>query len=201
MGFFCMFFPKSVHQELDRFEVGNFSVGRPNGVVLHYTADDNLERVMDSLASKKLGYHLIIERDGTVYQLARLNKKTYHAGRSSWRGFYCNTSFIGVAFMSWGLLKADGLSWSGAVVDKSEIRKDGFNQWHVCTKKQIESMWDVLTFLCAELNISPSNVCSHAECCVPQGRKVDVGLTVPFSMNALRLALTQQSSRGIICQD
>jgi N-acetyl-anhydromuramyl-L-alanine amidase AmpD len=188
-------YPKAKREQFERFEIGDFAVNRPNGVVIHYTADTNLERVIDALAEKRFGYHLIIDRDGRVIQLARTSKKVCHAGSSTWNGLFCNSSFLGVSLVSWGMLSPEGTSWAGAKIDKSEIKIDKKELWHEATKIQIEKLWEVLEWCKLERKIPARNVCGHSECCIPVGRKIDPGKILPYSMNVLRTALTMMDKR------
>ena len=48
----------------------------------------------------RVAYHIIIERDGTVVQLARFDRKLRHAGVSKYKGRkYCNSFSIGIGLV------------------------------------------------------------------------------------------------------
>ncbi len=80
---------------------------KPTGVVIHETGTriGKGDAVRYCTASRKtnpirVGYHIIIERDGTIVQLARFNQKIRHAGISSHKGRkYCNGFMIGVGLV------------------------------------------------------------------------------------------------------
>ena len=56
--------------------------------------------------ARKVSYHIIIERDGEVVQLAPLNRRVNHAGRSSWKGRqWCNSFSISIGLVDPGKLK------------------------------------------------------------------------------------------------
>ena len=58
-------------------------------IVLHNTLGGAVTGSIDYLNERTngYGYHVLIERDGTVYQTAPLNQITRHAGLSNWRGW------------------------------------------------------------------------------------------------------------------
>lgn len=100
----------------------------PEGVVLHYVSAkysapskwDDLETIrQQTIELNKAGsnrgpilpksqeprsyasYHLVIARDGQVYQFADFGKQVYHAGVSTWKGREnCNAWTYGVAFVA-----------------------------------------------------------------------------------------------------
>lgn len=54
---------------------------KTNAVVLHWTGGSGLApQVFRTLVSRGLSVHLVIEPDGTVYQMADLNRRCSHAG-------------------------------------------------------------------------------------------------------------------------
>jgi N-acetylmuramoyl-L-alanine amidase len=62
---------------------------KPEGIILHDTAgglkaDGSIAWLCNPAA--KASAHTVIARDGTITQLAPLNVRTWHAGRSNWRG-------------------------------------------------------------------------------------------------------------------
>ena len=82
-------------------------------IALHNTMGGSVTSSIKYLNTKTngFGYHVLIERDGTVYQTAPLDQITRHAGLSNWRGWDNLNSFsIGVSFGNYGPLKRKG-SW------------------------------------------------------------------------------------------
>ncbi len=80
-------------------------------IVLHNTMGGSVTGSIDHLNEKTngYGYHLLIERDGSVYQTAPLNRATRHAGLSNWRGWDNLNSFsIGVSFGNYGPIRRKG---------------------------------------------------------------------------------------------
>jgi N-acetylmuramoyl-L-alanine amidase len=60
----------------------------PRVIVVHYTGDNSLAGALSWLCSRKSGVsaHLVIAKDGTVYQLLPFNVRGWHAGASSYDG-------------------------------------------------------------------------------------------------------------------
>jgi N-acetyl-anhydromuramyl-L-alanine amidase AmpD len=52
-----------------------------NGIVVHQTDTPDAASTFSSYANGKSGAHLLIDKDGTVYQTARLNQSTWHIGK------------------------------------------------------------------------------------------------------------------------
>jgi N-acetylmuramoyl-L-alanine amidase len=60
----------------------------PRIIVIHYTGDNNAEGGLSWLCSSKSGVsaHLVIDKDGTIYQILPFNIQAWHAGKSSYNG-------------------------------------------------------------------------------------------------------------------
>lgn len=179
------------------------AVFSPSGITVHHTADPDVERTVRDLREQRLGYHLIVDRDGKVWQTAWLNRQVAHAGNARWRGRSPNRAHLAVAIACWGRLTEGGdgqmRSWSGAVVPRGEvaIRKDAWSKqarWQEATSQQEAACLEVLRFLCRAAAISPADICGHDECALPEGRKDDPGGTLSRGMIELRtmLALEQR---------
>lgn len=172
---------------------GNIAAGRPMGVVVHYTADRNLTSVYKSLEIQGLGYHLIIDRDGSIDQWCSLLEKVWHAGDSEWRGYRPNHSFLGICLVSFGQVTPSGnhfKTWFGREIledeaEKSEIRVTESGFWDAASPAQEVSLLYILQWLVL-LGIDPRNICGHDECCIPHGRKVDPGGVLSMTMPELR---------------
>lgn len=182
----------------DKFAKGPWHSGRPTGITLHYTADRNKDRAINALRERGLGYHLVIDRDGKVTQLCYLDKRTDHAGPSSWEGQSCNQNHIAVAVVSWGKVdmgKAGGFySWSQDVVPVSDVALRPYNvsrqpdYWDAITSTQEDTLMAVLKWLCSQ-GISSANVCGHDEAALPPGRKIDPGGALQFTVRGIRAIL------------
>jgi len=71
------------------------------GIILHHTAEDNIQNTLGSLCDSKrpASTHVIIDKDGTRYILAKPEDITWHAGHSILNGRErCNEFTIGIEF-------------------------------------------------------------------------------------------------------
>lgn len=61
---------------------------KPRLIVIHYTGDNSLPGALSWLCARqsKVSAHLVIAKDGAVYQLLPLNVAGWHAGASSYNG-------------------------------------------------------------------------------------------------------------------
>jgi N-acetyl-anhydromuramyl-L-alanine amidase AmpD len=168
---------------IDALSVADFSL-KPSGVTVHYTADGSLERLKREMGATKIGYHLIIDRDGTIIQTASMLKRVNHAGLASWNGKSPNRTHLAVAFISWGRLNAQGQAWTGLQIQNPVTRAQGM--WDAASPAQEKSLTKVLTHLINEYKISPLEICGHDECSLPTGRKIDPGGSLSKSMAQLR---------------
>ena len=162
----------------------------PKGIYLHYTAGDSAKSSITFLVKKQLGYHLMIDRDGSVTQMYDLVSTVYYAGSAVWNDLSPNRFFISIAICSYGLLtpmEKDKDSFEnvyGQQVDSAIYRRG--NYWEPATHEQEDELIRLCTWLCKEFSISPDNICGHDECCVPKGRKIDPGGVLGFSMENFR---------------
>lgn len=156
----------------------------PAGVTIHYTADDSLERSITTLKLAGLGYHILIDYDGTCYQAAPFTDRVYHAGKALWLGNKPNSTHIAISLISWGKL-SHGKSWRGDIIPEYEIAERQGGQWHKATVNQETSLMDLLQWL-VQQGIDPRHICGHDECALPPGRKVDPGGVLQLSMSEVR---------------
>ena len=75
----------------------------PRLIVIHYTGDNSCEGALSWLCyknpdrTKRVSAHLVIDKDGTIYQLVPFNLQAWHAGKSSYNGEnYANGFSIGI---------------------------------------------------------------------------------------------------------
>jgi N-acetyl-anhydromuramyl-L-alanine amidase AmpD len=55
-------------------------LGTVNAIVVHQTGASNAESSFSSYKEGKNGAHFLIDKDGTIYQTARINQKCWHIG-------------------------------------------------------------------------------------------------------------------------
>lgn len=170
---------------------------RPKGVTIHDAADRDVSRVISWLNQKNLGYHFIIDRDGSIIQTFYLDSRIDHSGNAKWNDLSPNRHHISICLMSWGKLihnKDKFYAWNGDRIEESEVVKRpnliGLNgMYDPATKEQEKSLMSLLSWI-VSFDIDPSNICGHDECCIPEGRKQDPGGVLSLSTEAIRVFLS-----------
>jgi N-acetyl-anhydromuramyl-L-alanine amidase AmpD len=171
---------------------------RPNGIVVHYTADRDEARMRRALEQSGLCYHLIISRNGNVTQHAWLDRQVWHAGKAIWNGHSPNHRFLAVGLVSWGELQADldnpgeWKAWNGSKIDQTDVAfrpsnhdPDSRFHWDTATSEQMAALNRICVWASSQ-GIPVDNICGHDECALPKGRKPDPGGVLPMNMIAYR---------------
>lgn len=129
----------------------------PTLIVIHYTGDNSVEGAVSWLCSAQSGVsaHLVIGKDGTIYQLVPFNVKAWHAGKSDYNG-RPNVNGFSIGIENVGL----GDDWPDA---------------------QVEANRAVIAALFAAFPIE--NVVGHQD--VAPGRKADPGPNYPWDRVAV----------------
>jgi N-acetylmuramoyl-L-alanine amidase len=125
----------------------------PTLIVIHYTGDNSLEGALSWLCATKsqVSAHLVVAKDGTVYQLLPFNIKGWHAGNASYDGRSGVNSFsIGIENVGIGDVWPD---------------------------EQIEANREIISVLFATYPIV--DVVGHED--VAPGRKTDPGPNYPWN--------------------
>jgi len=164
----------------------------PSLLVMHYTASggDALTdaQYFASRTKKQASAHLILGREGKLYQSVNLEVVAHHAGRSIWRGrTSCNKFSIGIEIDNWGPLDrgADGdyRAWPGTVVNESHVfdgrHKNGGDKefWEQYPETQLAAL-DELTELLLEAYPSIKDIAGHDD--IAPIRKTDPGPAFPL---------------------
>lgn len=126
----------------------------PRIIVIHYTGDNSLQGALSWLCAKqaKVSAHLVIAKDGTVYQLLPFNVCAWHAGRSEYNG-EPNVNGFSVGIECVGI----GDSWPDA---------------------QVEAIRAVCIALSERYEIE--DIVGHEDIALPEGRKSDPGPNFPW---------------------
>ena len=133
----------------------NFSMRRPNYVILHHTAQNSCEQTLQTftIPRTQVSSHYLICKDGTVHHMLNDLLRGHHAGVSKWgNATDLNSSSIGI-----------------------EIDNNGFEEF---TEPQINSLLAVLQRLKTAFNIPVANFIGHAD--IAPGRKVDPNRKFPW---------------------
>jgi N-acetyl-anhydromuramyl-L-alanine amidase AmpD len=85
-------------------------------VILHHTAGGTVQGAVSALRNRGLGYHYMIDKDGTVYEFAEAHRYMAHAYRA-------NRGTLGIAFIGGGKYGAANACQLSAVVELLEQLK------------------------------------------------------------------------------
>lgn len=163
--------------------------GMPDTIVLHYTAGKNGESSARYLARDhvKASAHLVVARDGAIYQLVPFNTVAWHAGRSSWKGRSgLNQYSIGIEIDNAGVLTRAGsqyAAWFGRKYSPDEViqathrNEDNPRHWHTYTEQQIEVV-ETLCEMLTDRYPAIKEIVGHEE--IARGRKQDPGPAFPL---------------------
>lgn len=172
----------------DKPGIGPFSGVNPRGITVHYTASGSADSALTE-EQKGLGYHVLIDRDGSVIQTCYFDLRVYHAGKALWNNLSPNMCHIAVAVVSWGVLDDEGRTYTKKKLPENEVVEWNGKKWHKATFEQEKSLKSFLTWAVHVGGILPKNICGHDECALPPGRKPDPGGILSFSMSDFRSTL------------
>ena len=152
----------------------------PDMIVLHYTAGTSAESSALFLTRPDVSAsaHLVIGRDGEVFQLVPFNIEAWHAGKSWYAGRGgLNRYSIGIELDNLGKLRFSGnlfIAECGRVVTPDEVYTDCSGDsptyWHRYTARQIRVLREICTLL--EETYPIRDVVGHS---VITPRKIDPG--------------------------
>ena len=171
---------------------GRYTFGKmePTGILVHGTVSGLkkyscrkylLNSRENALKSRRYLYHVLIEMDGTVSQLADLKAKLRHAGKSRFENRdWCNNFMIGVAFVNPGYLTGT-VERAKDIYGYSHFAEDGLMSaespyhpngkiWMRPTLEQRQSLVRVIKEI-KELLPNVKDITTHYE--VSPGRKND----------------------------
>ncbi|MEM6801252.1 MAG: N-acetylmuramoyl-L-alanine amidase [Bacteroidota bacterium] len=157
-------------------------------LVIHYTANHSLEKTINLFKERKssgnTSAHIIIDKDGTVVQMVRFDRKAWHAGKSQWGQLKSLNHFsIGIELVNAGwLTKAEDdkwYDWKHNEVPKEEVvvlsHKNNpsgkFKGWQIYPTKQIDKLIDISLALNEKYEFL--DILGHDE--ISPGRKFDPG--------------------------
>ncbi|MCK5277868.1 MAG: N-acetylmuramoyl-L-alanine amidase, partial [Cyclobacteriaceae bacterium] len=166
-----------------------FKQGNLDTLIIHYTAGRDAESSARYLRKEeiKASAHLVIGRNGEIFQLVPFNKIAWHAGRSSFGGKsgYNNYS-IGIELDNAGVLTKTGndfQSWFGKKYTQSDVMEGVHRNesqpryWHIYTERQLE-VNEEITRLILDKYKPIVHILGHEE--ISPGRKQDPGPAFPL---------------------
>ncbi|AKQ44620.1 N-acetylmuramoyl-L-alanine amidase [Rufibacter radiotolerans] len=137
----------------------NFSMRKPNYVVIHHTAQKSTDQTLKTFTMPKtqVSAHYVIGRDGKVYHMLSDYLRAWHAGSGKWGNTSdLNSSSIGI-----------------------ELDNNGYEPFQ---EAQINSLLQVLAILKKTHGIPVANFIGHSD--IAPSRKVDPNPTFPWKQLA-----------------
>jgi len=151
--------PDSVQPPIYEAGTTNFSLRKPNFVIIHHTAQNSCEQTLKTFttAQTQVSAHYVICKDGTIHHMLNDYLRAWHGGAAKWgSNTDINSNSIGI-----------------------EIDNNGFETF---TEAQVNSLLRLLGMLKKEYNIPPANFIGHAD--IAPGRKVDPNRNFPWQQLA-----------------
>jgi len=126
-----------------------------NTIVLHWTGSNNFDQAINSLRLKQIGYHFIIDNDGSsgkvgkVTQCISVNKRAAHAGKSYGpNGADVNQYSVGISFQTRGN--------NSAIANSETISEEAYQSLLKLIKELIVSLPN-LKYITGHHWIKPAN--------------------------------------------
>lgn len=142
----------------------------PKDLIIHYTAG-GLQGSLATLEGNKASVHLVIDRDGTIYQMAPFNVATAHAGYSVWEdNSGLNNRSIGIELINMGF-DVDELKPENILNLKHKHKFVNETKWEKYPQKQMDSLITVSKVLFKIYLLN--RVLGHDD--ISSGRKQDPG--------------------------
>lgn len=156
-------------------------------LVIHFTSGASAESSIEfwrSSAAKGASAHIIIDRDGTVYQTRPFNLTCGHAGASEWNGFKgLNACSIGIELANAGDNTALARRWSKLPPVEAKHKNGGpVQNWEAYPIVQLAACEEVSKALVARYCLD--DIVGHDD--IAPARKNDPGPAFP--MASLRTA-------------
>jgi len=198
-------FDKAVEQDpCDGKDSGLFTGGRPDTLVIHFTAGPSMASAVNTLKNPqvKASAHLVIDRDGSIKQLVGFDRIAWHAGKSHWKGRRgLNRYAIGIELVNAGELQPSGeqfVSWFGRhysgdeVIEAVHRNQTRPKLWHSYAEEQIECCFEVCRQLKSSYPIA--FILGHEE--IAPRRKTDPGPAFPLDRLRDRILVGRDDSAG-----
>jgi N-acetylmuramoyl-L-alanine amidase len=178
-----------------------FGSGMPDTIVIHYTAGSSAASSANYLCRDeiKASAHIVIGRNGEIYQLVPFDTIAWHAGTSAYGGrTMLNKYSVGIELANAGVLIKTGneyQAWFGTKYPASDVvyathrNETKPRYWQAYTDKQIEVCRDVCEALINKFAIK--DIVGHEE--IAPGRKQDPGPAFPLDSFRETLLLKNES--------
>lgn len=175
-------YPAGPEMPIRRFGIAHFTGGA--------TAKSSID-FWTTPAARGAEAHVVIDRDGTIYQIRPFNQKCDHAGESSWvdpnsgiRYKWLNSCTIGVEFANGGYddPERDAYDWAKKLPGFQSVRATHKHErvardWEVFPEAQIIS--GIAVFKAIKRRYNLDDIVGHED--IAPARKVDPGPAFPMS--------------------
>ncbi len=156
-------------------------------VVEHFTGGATAKSSIEAMRERGVSAHVVIDRDGTIYQCVPFNRKAAHAGKSRWKDpktgtLYASANEYGIGIEIANAGDDDGaLSWARKQPGFSSIRARHGNggsvrEWENYPAAQISAVARLTEALVKRYNLD--DITGH-DCIAPE-RKNDPGPAFPM---------------------
>jgi N-acetyl-anhydromuramyl-L-alanine amidase AmpD len=116
----------------------------PKLLVIHYSVTDTVNQAVAALDAAKLGYHILIEKDGRAFQTRPFTQSAAHPGLSNWKaqdGITLDSSVsrgsVGICLMNKGFAHGSSPHKAGKLIYNPD---DGsMQQWETYPQAQIDA--------------------------------------------------------------
>lgn len=158
-------------------------------LVIHFTSGASAQSSIDfwrSPDAKGACAHIVIDRDGTVFQCRPFNMTCGHAGKSRWKGFSgLNSCSIGIELANAGDWTNLALRWTKLPLVKAKHKNGGpMQEWEAYPEAQVNACIEVAKALVARYKLD--DVIGHDD--IAPDRKNDPGPASEKWMGDLRVS-------------
>lgn len=156
-------------------------------VVEHFTGGATAKSSIEAMKERKVSAHLVVDRDGTVFQCRPFNKTAEHAGVSRWvdpntniKYSMCNGISIGIEIANAGN-DTGALNWAKKQPWFQSIKARHPNGGHMCEweifyPKQVDAVTELTKLLVKTYNLD--DISGHEN--IAPERKDDPGPAFPM---------------------
>jgi N-acetylmuramoyl-L-alanine amidase len=158
-------------------------------VVIHYPGTDTLAKTFSALKPSK-AYHIVIDRDGSLHQLAPFDRGSAHSGHSDWKGITgLNSNGIAISLQNVGRVRPAGADFKspgnviypaarvGSAKPRLPTSGSATAHWERFTDAQLDACEEVIRVLRATYP-TLTDLIGHDE--ISMGRRDDPGPMFPW---------------------
>lgn len=148
-------------------------------LIIHFTAGATAKSSINfwrTPEAKGASAHIVIDRDGTIYQCRPFNRTCGHAGKSKWKGFEnLNSCSIGIELANAGDSEALARKWSKLPLVKARHKNGGVVKfWEGYPEVQIAACAEVSALIAARYKMDvATDIVGHDD--IAPDRKNDPG--------------------------